>query len=300
MQKFLTAMALVLVRLLSYLPTPITRMLGSILGSLGYAIAKSRRNIGIKNLSLCFPDMTKTEKHRIIKEHFTYLVTSALQYGLVFYASKERIQKLVKLKNLDNLLKHYQQQPIILLCPHFVGLDLGAIRLTHEVVGFSIYSKQKNSLIADKLKDARLRFIKDKGGKVFARQEGLRPVLKELRQTKHVFYYLPDQDFGERDSIYVPFFAYPTCATVNVLPKLVQMANAVVVPTSVYWTGEYYEMEFYPAWDNYPTNSLESDIIRMNQFVEQSVMKNITQYFWLHKRFKSQPNQERGSLYKDC
>ena len=300
MQKFMTGVALLLVRFLSILPTPITIALGSVLGTLGYYIAKGRTNVGIKNLSLCFPEMSETEKHRIIKEHFKYLLTTGLQYGLIFYASKERIGKLVKLKNLDNLLKYYQKQPVILLCPHFVGLDLGAMRLSHEVVGFGMYSKQKNSLITEKLKDARLRFIKDKGGKVFARQEGLRPIIKELRQTKKIFYYLPDQDFGERDSIYIPFFAHPTCATVDVLPKLVRLANAIVVPTTVYWTGTNYEMEFYPAWDNYPTDNLETDVIRMNKFIEQAVSKNISQYFWLHKRFKTQPGVPRGSIYKDC
>ena len=125
-------------------------------------------------------------------------------------------------------------------------------------------------------------------------------VLKELRNTKHVFYYLPDQDFGERDSCYVPFFAHPTCATVNALPKLAQFSNAVVVPTAVYWEKDHYEMVFFKACDNYPTDNLENDIIRMNEFVESAVMHAIPQYFWLHKRFKTQPGQERGLLYKDC
>ena len=300
MQKCLTAIALVLVRLLSFLPISLTIVLGGALGSLGYYVARKRRNVGLKNLTLCFPEMSDTEKSSIIKEHFKYILTSGLQYGLVFYANKQQIQKIVKLKNLDKLLKYYKHQPIILLCPHFVGLDFGAIRLTHEVVGVGLYSVQKNSIITEKLKDARLRFIKDKGGKMFARQEGLRPVIKELRKTNHIFYYLPDQDLGERDSIYIPFFGQQTCATVNVLPKLVKMANAVVIPTVVYWNGRNYEMEFYDAWDNYPTDNLEADVIRMNKFVEQSVMKNISQYFWLHKRFKTQPGVERGSIYKDC
>jgi KDO2-lipid IV(A) lauroyltransferase len=300
MQKGLTAIALFLVRLLSFLPISLTMVLGGALGSLGYYVARNRRNVGLKNLTLCFPEMSDTEKRRIIKEHFKYILTSGLQYGLVFYASKERIQKIVKLKNLDKLLKYYKQQPIILLCPHFVGLDFGAIRLTHEVVAIGLYSVQKNSIITEKLKDARLRFIKNKGGKMFARQEGLRPVIKELRKTNHIFYYLPDQDLGERDSIYIPFFGQHTCATVNVLPRLVKMANAVVIPAAVYWNGRNYEMEFYDAWGNYPTDNLEADVIRMNKFVEQAVMKNISQYFWLHKRFKTQPGVERGSIYKDC
>ncbi|MEN9391333.1 MAG: hypothetical protein RL017_631, partial [Pseudomonadota bacterium] len=189
---------------------------------------------------------------------------------------------------------------VIILCPHFVGLDLGAIRLSLEVVGYSVYSKQKNDSITDKLVQARIRFFKDKGGKIFARQDGLRVIIKKLRETKRVFYYLPDQDFGERDSIFVPFFAFPNCATVSALPKIVKMTNAVVVPAAVYKKGNGYEMEFFPAWENYPTTDITQDVIRMNQFVEAAVSKDIAQYFWLHKRFKTQPQMERGSIYKDC
>lgn len=300
MQRILTNLGLLIIRILSFLPTNLTMLFGSALGFIGYHIAKSRRNVGIKNLTLCFPDMSEEEKHKIIKQHFKHLMTSGLEYGLVFYASRERLKKMVQIKNLDFVLEHYEKRPVILLCPHFVGLDLAAIRLSLEVIGYSLYSRQKNSLVAEKLKEARIRFVKDKGAEIFARQEGLRPIIKRLRETKRVFGYLPDQDFGERDSIYVPFFAYPTCATVNVLPKLVSLTDAVVVPLSIHRVGKTYELEFFRAWDNYPTNNLEDDVIRMNKFVETVIMKDISQYFWLHKRFKSQPNLPRGFLYKDC
>jgi KDO2-lipid IV(A) lauroyltransferase len=300
LQWISATIALFIIWLMSWLPLPLIRLLGRALGWLGFYVARERRNVGLKNLSLCFPKMSEQEKKYIIYKHFQYLVTAALEYGLVFYASRKRIQQLVKVKNVQYLLEHYEKRPIILLCPHFVGLDLGAIRLSTEFVGFSLYSQQKNSLITDKLKQARLRFIKDKGAEIFARQEGLRPIIRKLRQTKQLFYYLPDQDFGERDSVFVPFFAYPHCATIHVLPKLVQMMDAVVIPMAVYKVDDHYEVEFWPAWQNYPTNNLDQDVIRMNQFIESAVLKALPQYFWLHKRFKTQPAGPRGELYKDC
>lgn len=300
LQRVLTGIALGIVWCLSHLPMWVIRVCGVSLGFVGYCVARERRNVGIKNLTLCFPKMSEKQKRQIIREHFQDLVTSALEYGLVFYASRERIKNLVQVKNMEYIYEHYEKRPIILLCPHLVGLDLGALRLSTEVVGFSIYSRQKNSLITEKLKEARLRFIKDKGADIFARQEGLRPVIRKLRQTKQIFYYLPDQDFGERDSIFIPFFAYPHCATVNVLPKLVTMTDAVVVPMAVYRVGNHYEVELQRAWENYPTGDLEADIRKMNQFVEHAASKSLSQYFWLHKRFKTQIGVERGSLYKDC
>ena len=185
-----------------------------------------------------------------------------------------------------------------MLCPHFVGLDLAAIRLSLDFVGYTMYSQQKNSLITEKLSDARLRFMDDKGAKVFARRNGLRPIIKLMRETKLPFYYLPDQDFGERDSVFVPFFAYPTCATVTALPKLIQLTNAVVIPMLVHRVGNSYEVEFYQPWENYPSGNVTDDVKCMNKCIEGMVLRAMPEYFWLHKRFKTQPNMPRGAIYK--
>lgn len=297
MKRLLIRCGLLLLRIISLLPIVIINKLGAGLGWLGYYIAPQRRNIGLKNLALCFPELNSYKKQQIIKQHFKYLMTSALEYGLLFFASKNRIKETVRVINPHIIDEYYSKQPIILVAPHFVGLDLAASRLSQDYVGCSIYSQQKNSYITKRLKDARLRFMRDRGGEIFARNEGLRPIIKKLRRDKPIFYYLPDQDFGERDSLYVPFFAHPTCATVNILPRLVKLTGAVVIPMAVYRVANHYEVEFYSPWKDYPTDNLYNDTVQINQFVELAVKQHLEQYFWLHKRFKSQPGMERGSIY---
>jgi KDO2-lipid IV(A) lauroyltransferase len=274
------------------------RRIGGVLGTIAYWGGGYRRRVGIKNLGLCFPEMPESEKQQIIKKHFQYLLTSVLEYGLVFYATRAKICEVVRLKNINYLYEYYRQRPIILVCPHFVGLDIGVMRLGLEgVIGCSMYSAQANDYISTKLKDARLRFIQG-NCEIFSRSEGLRPIIRKLRETNGLFYYLPDQDVGERDSVYVPFFAHQTCATISALPKLVSLTNAVVVPMAVYRVDDHYEVEFHPAWTDYPSGDLEADIIKMNQYIESAVLHDLPQYFWLHKRFKTQPNMKRGDLYK--
>lgn len=36
---------------------------------------------------------------------------------------------------------------------------------------------------------------------------------------------------------------------------------------------------------------------RMNQIVEKEIMKDITIYMWLHRRFKTRPDENTPSLY---
>ncbi len=297
MDKILLSCGLLLLWLINLTPMFIIRFFGVCLGLIGYYSVKKRRNIGIKNLTLCFPEMSEIEKHKIIKEHYKYLMTSALEYGLLFYASEAKMRRLVTVKNTEIIDKYYHKRPIILLCPHFVGLDLCGLRLSLDYTGLSIFTQLKSSLMTNRIREARARFMKHRGGDVLVRNDGLRGVVKKLRADKEIFYYLPDQDLGERDSIYVPFFAHPTCATVNVLPKLVSLTNAVVIPVAIYRVDNHYEIELSDAWDNYPSGNLEEDVIRMNTSIEEAIMKNVAQYFWLHKRFKSQPNIPRGSIY---
>lgn len=291
--------AFFLIKALSFLPIKWLRKLGDFLGIVGYKLAVSRRNIGMKNLSLCFPEMSNKKKQAIIRKHFKYLLTSIIEYGFVFYANANKIKQLVTIKNVEYIEKIYGEKPIIILCPHFVGLELAALRLSIDYVACSLVSSQKNKKLTEKLKNARIRFMKEKGGVLFTRTEGIWPIIRKLRDDKLNFYYLPDQDFGEKDSIFVPFFSYKTAATVNILPKIVTICKGVVIPMVVYRTSNGYTIEFSEPFIDYPTANLENDIIRMNQAIEKEVLGHIHDYYWLHKRFKTQQGiKDRGLLYK--
>jgi KDO2-lipid IV(A) lauroyltransferase len=187
-----------------------------------------------------------------------------------------------------------------LLAPHFLGLDIGANRLTLETPGYSVYSAQRSAYLNERMKAARLRFIKDQGGEIFSRQEGLRSIVRKMKQTMIPFYYLPDQDMDEKNSLYVPFFAHPVCATLDTLPKLAQLTEALIIPMATYREGNHYVVELAAPLENYPTGDTQADVATMNRYIETMIMKHPDQYLWMHKRFKTQPNLPRGKLYENC
>jgi len=124
---------------------------------------------------------------------------------------------------------------------------------------------------------------------LYSRQEGVRSVIKALRRGLP-FYYLPDMDFGGRDSIFVPFFGVPT-ATITGLSRIARLAGAAVVPavTRQLPGAGGYVLTFFPAWRDFPSDDLEADARRMNAFIEERVLEMPEQYYWLHKRFKTRP-----------
>ena len=210
------------------------------------------------------------------------------------------MRRLIKYRGFANFEKYYKQRPIVLLAPHFIGLDIGGNRTAMDISGYTMFSEQRNQYLSERVKQARTRFMIHNGGEIFSRQDGLRTIVKKMKQNKLPFYYLPDQDMDEKSSVYVPFFAHPNCATLDTLPKILKLADAVVIPMATYREGNQYVIEFGPAWENYPSGDVHADVAFMNRQIEAMIIKHPSQYLWIHKRFKTQPNLPRGQLYEDC
>ncbi|MDE3207552.1 MAG: hypothetical protein KGL58_01750, partial [Pseudomonadota bacterium] len=52
-------------------------------------------------------------------------------------------------------------------------------------------------------------------------------------------------------------------------------------------------LELGEAWDDYPGEDIVEDTRYMNEFIESVVRTMPEQYFWVHKRFKTQENPSR-------
>ena len=218
----------------------------------------------------------------------------ALEYGVVWWSSAKRLDQLVTIKNLHYVTDLREQgQDVILFYPHFVGFEMCVYALNQHLPLVSVYSQQKNDAMDAQIYKGRQRY---NNAYIVSRQEGLRPIIKAMRKDHVPFLYLPDQDYGARDSIFVKFFGIDT-ATITGLSRISQLAHARVVPTIARRVGNRCELEFYPPWENFPSDNVVADTQRMNTFLEQRIREQPEQYFWLHKRFKTRP-EGQASFYK--
>ncbi|HJV06891.1 MAG TPA: lipid A biosynthesis lauroyl acyltransferase [Chromobacteriaceae bacterium] len=278
--------AFLLLWLIRLLPMSIIGGLARALGYIAYAVAKERRRVGLINLQLCFPELPSAERRRLIRNNFVYMMRLVLEYGVVWWSRPERLKKLVTIKNLHYVTDlRAQGQDVILFYPHFVGFEMCVYALNQYIPLVSVYSHQKNAAMDQQIYAGRQRF---NNCYIVSRQEGLRPIIKAMRKDHAPFLYLPDQDFGTRDSVFVKFFGNDA-ATITGLSRISKLARAKVVPTIARRVGNRFELEFYPPWDNYPTEDAMADTQRMNDFLEERIREIPDQYFWLHKRFKSRP-----------
>lgn len=272
---------------LARLPLGLLRAMGNVLGRLLYLVAKPRRHIVHTNLQLCFPEVSKAERRRWARQSFVYFCQTWLDRSWLWLASPEVVRRRLRLTGQVHELD--DPRPLILLAPHFYGLDAAgvAMALGSTRTAVSIYTKQPNPVLDAWIKERRARF-----GQVllFNRSEGLRPVIKALRNGGGLFL-LPDMNFGPRESIFVPFFGVPA-ATVSSLSRFAEIGDARVIPLLAKVTRQGYEIEMLPHWQDFPTDDVVADTTRMNREVESWIRTMPAQYFWVHKRFKSRPPGE--------
>ncbi len=274
--------------LLHLLPFRVLVAFGNALGSLLYFVAGERRRVGDINLSLCFPTMSDAERRKLLRAHFRMFTRGLLERSLLWWASAKRLNSLIRVEGIEHF-EAAKGHPMILLTPHFVGMDAGGQWIAQQVDTVCMYSKQKNLYLTDLLLRKRARFGHQR---LYARQEGLRPIIRGMRENMP-FIYPPDQDQGIKDGAFIPFFGVPA-ATMTSVPRIAKMTGAKIVPsiTRVLPGGGGYVLTFYPAWENYPSGDDIADARRMNEFIEERVLEMPEQYFWLHKRFKTRPEGE--------
>ncbi len=284
---------LALMLLMSWLPSRVLWVIGSGLGSVISWFPTPNRRFAERNIELCFPNMRDAERRKLLKQHFRLSGFSVLSLSVVWFAPKWRIKRFITLRegqHVDNAFASGKN--VILLAPHFIGLDIGGMRAALEKNFVSMYRKSRDPLL-EYLFQRRSRF----GAVVVERMASLKPIIRYIREGRP-FYYLPDQDMGERVSVFVPFFGIPA-ATVTTLSRIAQTTNAVVLPciTRILPKGRGYEVCLYPPLENFPTDDPLEDARRMNREIENWVREMPEQYMWSYRRFKTRPNNE-PSLYE--
>lgn len=283
-------LAVALVRLIGLLPFPLLWLSGMGLGRLAGRLARERRQVALTNLRLCLPELTDRERQTLASRHFGYLGVAALTQGLVWGASRRRLGRLVRIRHRERFDElQAQGRNLILMVPHFIGLELGGAAFTALVhPGMYMYQRIRDPVIDAQMRASRMRF----GALSVERQDDLRALVREIRRGIP-FFYLPDQDAGPRRGIFAPFCGVPA-ATVPMLGRFARLAEAVVLPLYARYLpwGRGLELTFGPPLPDFPSGDQALDTARMNQVIEAEIRVMPAQYFWVHRRFKTRPPGE--------
>lgn len=282
-------------RLLLLLPYPVLRHIGNGLGWLfsHLKIGKRRAAIARRNLELCFPELPENEREILLQENLKAVGMAIIETGMAWFWSDKRIKKWSKVEGLHHL-KDHQKDGIIFVGVHFLTLELGARIVGLHHPGLGVYRPNDNPLMDWLQTQGRLRSNKD-----MLDRKDLRSMIKALRHGETIWY-APDHDYGRKNAVFVPFFAVPdACTTTGSYYLLKSSPKSKVIPFAPLRNqdGSGYTVSISPPVDFSDLQDETSVAIRMNNLVEKEILKGIEQYMWLHRRFKTRPNENEPSLY---
>lgn len=310
-----------LVECLRFIPLPLLRGLGVFLGALLWWIASRRRHIVRTNLKLCFPDLDLGERERLAKDNFVRVIQALLDRSWLWHASEDQVRARLKVTGDPQALSmlklhsfssestaseqcHFAEpetntdlenkpEGLVIFAPHFVGLDAGWTALAIESPRrlTTIFTQQSSQEADDWVYAGRKRFG---DVKLFRKVQGVSEIVRAL-SSGSVLYLLPDMDFGEKDTVFVPFYTQ-MAATVTSLSRFAKIGKAKVVTVTTQICDTGYEIKVGSVWDNFPSHDLEADTARMNLELESLIAQMPDQYYWVHRRFKTRP-KGGASLY---
>ena len=281
--------------LLVLLPYPLLRHIGNALGALfsHLKVGKRRAAIARRNLELCFPEKSATEREAILKANLRAVGMAIIETGMAWFWSDARIKKWSRVEGLEHL-KDNAQHGILFVGVHFLTLELGAriVGLYHPGVG--VYRPNDNPLWDWLQTWGRMR-----SNKTMLNRKDLRGMIKALRQGETIWY-APDHDYGRKNALFVPFFAVPDAATTGGSAYLLRSSpNIKVVPFAPLRNadGSGYTVSIAAPVDFSDLSDEAAIAARMNHVVEQEILKGVEQYMWLHRRFKTRPTEDMPSYY---
>ena len=219
---------------------------------------------------------------------FTVVTQVMFGIGEIAIRSKKHLQKRSEFIGLEHIEQAKAEgKNIILMVPHGWAIDASGIILhTQGMPMTSMYNPHRNPLVDWLWTIARQRF----GGKMHARQNGIKPFLNHVRKGE-MGYYLPDEDFGAEQSVFVDFFGTYK-ATLPGLNKMAKLSKAVVIPMFPRYNAETgkYEMEIHPAMNL--SDDPEQSARAMNEEIESFVTPSPEQYVWILQLLRTRKDGE--------
>lgn len=287
---WLTWIGMGIAYLLSFLPWKIQKTLGRYLGKLHYYLGSNRRHISSVNLKICFPEMTHEERKALAKAHSESMGIGIFEMFNTWFQGRSKTISKVIFNDQDVIEKALAKgKGCIIVGAHFSSIDLCGTHLARYIDVHPIYKLQRNPVMNWVMERQRKAIF----SKTIERQN-VKEVFKSLKQNQAVWYAI-DQDYGRKNSVFAPFYGRE-CATISHISKLAKTTQAAILLYDYGRTEQGYYLSL-TELEDYPTGDEVKDATKINKLIEAQIETKKEQYFWGHRRFKTQVTEGDPSPY---
>ncbi len=288
-KNWLIVLGLLCTRIIVLLPFRIIVTIGQAMGLLLYRISSSRLQVARKNIELCFPALSATEQSNLVKQHFISLGIGFFEVGMARWKSNQSLKKIIEIKGIEHLIRAVKKnRGVILMSAHFTMLEISALIGRNEIVQedlppmVGMFRLGKNSIINQFFRNTRLRSTES-----LVTKFEVKDLIRALKDKKLVWY-ASDQSFTGKNTISVNFFKHPAMTN----PGIIRIAKITGSPVLPYFpsrlaNGKGYVLEVLPEIESFPSEDTNNDMKKIHALLEQHILQNPEQYYWIHRRFKT-------------
>lgn len=280
-------LVLAMLYVITRLPLPAQKWFGRLLGTVLFYLGPYRRHIAAVNIRLCFPELSPGEQQSLLRRHYKFFGMSLIESFASWWCHPDVFEKYTRFEGLENYEHALQKgKGVIVLTGHFTTIEPGMPLMRREITCDVIYRPHKNALFDRIMSKGRQRY----GGMAIERRN-IKAMIRSLKSNRGIWY-APDQDYGPKHSIFAPFMGIPA-ATITGTSRLAKLSGAPVVPYVIWRTdNDGYHVKVFPALENFPSDDIEQDTRRINEWLETQIRMQPENYLWTHRRFKTRPEGE--------
>ena len=220
------------------------------------------------------------ELDKLVKENFRAIGRGIFEMAIAWWSSDKRIKKL-DTRVLNKEVLEDTQTGALVLIKHSTHLELDLRLLSQHFDLTGMYKSQTNEAINYVMVRARNNYIQGS----LTNREAMKAV-RWIRSGKN-FLYAADQDYGEKNSQFIPFFGVDA-ATIT-FPERLSKSGVKIVMANVSRNIKGFHLEFHEISDYKEEGSVLKEV---NKFYEKFILNSPENFLWTHRRFKSRPSGE--------
>ena len=265
------------------------KLLGyKIASELGYFLGKTfgpffrSKKIITDNLNKFDTSLTSEKINKISQEMWGNYGRILSEYPYISNFRKGDLDKYIKIENVERLEEVKKGQPVVFVSAHFSNFELMAMAIEKAGINLSaIYRPLNNKMVNSIMEPLRRKYICKK--QIKKGLNGVREALKYFKQGISIAIMI-DQRVSEGQRI--NFFNYPAHTT-TIPAQFVKKFGCKIQPVHI---ERYDKINFKISFDEQITMDDNADdafiSLRLNQWLEEKIRKNPSQWIWSHDRWK--------------
>ena len=259
-----------------------------IASELGYFLGKTfgpffrSKKIIEDNLNKFDTSLSSEKINKISQEMWGNYGRILSEYPYISNFRKGDLDKYIKIENVERLEEVKRGQPVVFISAHFSNFELLAMVIEKTGVNLSaIYRPLNNKMVNSIMEPLRKKYICKK--QIKKGLNGVREALKYFKQGVSVAIMI-DQRVSEGEKINL--FNYPAHTT-TIPAQFVKKFGCKIQPVHI----ERYDKNYFRISFDEPItmngNKDDSSVsLRLNQWLEEKIRKNPSQWIWSHDRWK--------------